>query len=543
MSSRRFVSGFVVAAMAALSLLLIGPTGWLSPAWGSPQFEKKKKKALPPPPAQYLSFTDEALHFRFWYPASGWVVSPHLPDAVAEVTDSAGNRFTVLHSNLEFPLNLDELGNEFIEVESDVLRKDFPSVQIHSAKFVEFHKARAIEFKYEYTSESKAQAAKEIVIIRGRDLLRLRTSSTQSDSRSKEPLLTWMLGNFYFFESLTTAPTIPTPMPALAAEFIPRNEKSTSAPPAITSPSASTPAQGIYQEARQEYLKFTFASAGKAVQLYRKAINANPSFALAYAGQAEALAWRAVLLQTHVIASESGEARAALELAEQGAKLNREHVAVQRALAWAYFLNGDEKNTEKALKKAQQLNSSDAETNLVIATTHLNDPEQLLADCQTTLGVNPSSAGALYLQGMALLKLGRHFEAMESFDKLIRISPEFAEAYFESAHLLVLADQNDEALTRFQKAISLNPKLMAAHFQLAVLFERLNRVDEAIHQYKAALQVDPTLPQPYYNLGALFADEKKDIPQATRYFKKFLELTKDEAKANQVRMWLELNPQ
>lgn len=549
MKSKRVRSRLLVVLVVGLALWLSRSNhqfGWFGSA---PAPQRKSKIATPPPPPPYLPYTAEDLHFRFWYPTRGWDVLPASGNTLVQVTNRAGGHFAVLRSTLEFQLNLDELGNEFIDVEGDVLKKDFPTAKVLSGKFITFQKLKAIEFQYDYTSNFGPQSAKEVVIFRDREMIRLRISWLQSAAASTQPLLSWMLDNVYFYQTLAAAPTLPTPMPIVTASAaLPPAATTQPSPNAVSSPSAPagpsvSNAETLYRQARSEYLKFSFSSVGKAVQLFQKAISADHAFALAYAGQSEALGWRVILLQTHVIPAESGEARAALDLAQQASKLGRDHVAVQRALALAYFINDEEKNSDKALKKARQLNAADAETNLVTAGTRLEDPEQSLSDCQAALGINPSLVGALYLQGVALLKLERNSEALESFNKVIRLSPDFAEAYYEQGQILAQLNQNDEAIASFKKAVSFSTKLVSAHFRLATLFQQLKRFDEAIEQYKATLQANPNLPQPYYNLGALFADEKKDNAQAAVYFRKFLELTKDEAKAEQVRMWLQMNPQ
>ncbi|MBZ5553853.1 MAG: tetratricopeptide repeat protein [Acidobacteriia bacterium] len=539
----------VLLAWAGTGLLLLG---------SGP--EPQKKGRTPPHVAApvYLPFTGTEFHFRFWYPAQGWEVSAASANVLAQITNRAGSSFVVLHTALDFPLTLDEMGHDFIDVENDVLKKDFPSAQVHSADFITFHKSKAVEIRYDYTSEVGPQAAREVIIIHGKDLFRLRTTALKSSSAAVEPLLSWMMENFYFYDTLASAPAAPTPMPAAAAAappvaagaVHPRPTPSTprpTAPVVPPPPTTSVPPPGestgsLYQQARAEYLKFSFASAGRAVQLFQRALSADRTFAPFFAGQAEALGWRVVLARAHSFLTETGEAQAAMDLAEQAAKLSRDLVPVQRALALAYYLNGRTKDSDRALKRADQINPADAETHLIIAITHLDEPEQLLTDSQAALGLNPTLIGALYLQGLALVKLQRQAEALESFGKVVSLSPEFTEAYFERGEILAQIGQENEAIASFQKAIALNPKMVSARFKLAILQQQTKHIDEAIQQYQAIIQASPALPQPYYNLGALYADEKKDNAQATAYFRKFLELTKDEAKAEQVQMWLQLHP-
>lgn len=558
MIRKRTVFHFFTLLILALTVFFAWQGG-TSLMWGRESGSQKERKAPPPSSPPYLSFTGTEYHFRFWYPARGWDVAPASASVIAQVTNRAGSGFVVLHTSLGFPLSLDEMGREFIDVETDVLKKDFPAAQIHSSDFVSFHKAKAVEIRYEYVSDLGPQGAREIVIIHGKDLFRLRATSLKSSSTGTEPLLSWMMDNFYFYETLASAPAFPTPMPSVPSAGPPSltasrpPQPTTPAPrsaapsarpaPTISAPESGEDAQSFYRQARAEYLKFSFPSAGRAVQLFRRASSLDHSFALAYAGQSEALGWRVILLRTHALPAESGETAAALELAEQAAKLSRDHVEVQRALGLAYFLNNNEKDEDKALKRAQQLNPADAQTNLIIAATHLDDLVQLLSDSQAALGLNPSLVGALYLQGYALARLEQHAGALESFNKVIALSPDFAEAYFERGQILADVGQFQEAISSYQKSIALNPKMLSAHFRLAILLQELKRIDEAIQQYQAIIQADPTLAAPYYNLGALFVDEKKDNTQAATYFKKFLELTSDQAKAEQVRTWLLLHPQ
>jgi tetratricopeptide (TPR) repeat protein len=547
------------------SLLVLALTGLIfSAALALPMLgsaaepQKKGKTTSAPTPAAYLPFTGTEFHFRFWYPARGWEVSAASANVLAQVSNRAGSSFVVLHTALAFPLNLDEMGHDFIDVENDVLKKDFPSAEILSAEFTTFHQTKAAEIRYQFVSDYGPQAAREIVIIHGKDLFRLRATFVKSTPASTEPLLSWMMENFYFFDTLASAPAVPTRMPAVAPN-VPTPATRTTSPQPTASPQRSTPAApqpspaataaapgengaSLFQQGRAEYLKFSFASTWKAAQFFQRAASADRTFAPAFAGQAEALGWRVVLARTLGLNAGTGEAQAALDLAEQAARLNRDLVSVQRALALGYFLNGREKDSDKALKRAEQINQADAETHLIIAITHLDDPEQLLNDAQAALGLNPTLVGALYLQGMALVKLQREGEALESFNKIISLSPEFTEAYFERGQILSEVGQNTEAMASLEKAITLNPKMVSARFKLALMLQQSKRMDEAIQQYQAIIQANPALPQPYYNLGAIYADEKKDIAQAAVYFQKFLEFTKDGTKAEQVQMWLQLHP-
>ncbi|MFI5176138.1 MAG: hypothetical protein ACHQKY_14855, partial [Terriglobia bacterium] len=205
------------------SLLVLALTGLIfSAALALPMLgsaaepQKKGKTTSATTPAAYLPFTGAEFHFRFWYPARGWEVSAASANVLAQVSNRAGSSFVVLHTALAFPLNLDEMGHDFIDVENDVLKKDFPSAEILSAEFTTFHQTKAAEIRYQFVSDYGPQAAREIVIIHGKDLFRLRATFVKSTAASTEPLLSWMMENFYFFDTLASAPAVPTRMPAVA---------------------------------------------------------------------------------------------------------------------------------------------------------------------------------------------------------------------------------------------------------------------------------------------------------------------------------------
>ncbi|MFA5031620.1 MAG: tetratricopeptide repeat protein [bacterium] len=68
-------------------------------------------------------------------------------------------------------------------------------------------------------------------------------------------------------------------------------------------------------------------------------------------------------------------------------------------------------------------------------------------------------ADILYNQGLELVSFGRYEEALDSFEKAIKLKSNFAEAWYNKSLVLGILERPNEAVKAFEKAMALKPEL------------------------------------------------------------------------------------
>ena len=110
-----------------------------------------------------------------------------------------------------------------------------------------------------------------------------------------------------------------------------------------------------------------------------------------------------------------------------------------------------------------------------------------------SLASEPHQPRAHNLLGMALSRLGRHEEALASFDHAIVHQPDFADAHGNRASALRELGRTAEAVASYERAVALQPDSIGDWLNLGTALHRLGRHDDAIGSYDRALALQAEL--------------------------------------------------
>src|SRR5881398_3496155 len=252
------------------------------------------------------------------------------------------------------------------------------------------------------------------------------------------------------------------------------SEKSSIAKAPTTNPEAYE----LYLKGRFFWNKRTGVDLRKAIDYFNQAVAKDPSYALAYAGLADAY----VLLSGFGAASPKDslpQAKAAAEKAlELDSTLGEAHASLAQALL-AYDFNFAGANRE--FRRAIELNPNYATAHHWYGEsvlTPLGQFEDGVAELKRALQLDPLSVIINADVGTVLTSARRYDEAIEQLRKTLEMDPSFYYAHYHLGEALEMKGLNEDAVAEYQRAIALNddpvPQALLGH-----LYAKLGRKDEA----------------------------------------------------------------
>jgi len=236
---------------------------------------------------------------------------------------------------------------------------------------------------------------------------------------------------------------------------------------------APPPATQAGWEAYSAYLKGrhllldnkTEATIAVALQYFQRAIELDPNFALAYAGRADAYAEQA----DADLAPEKAFAlskQAALRALSINPDLAEAHISLANALFHSEWKWAD---AEREYKRALELKPTYEEAHhsyshyLTLAGRHA----EAIEESQLLLRLDPLSSHMNSHLGLAYLQAGRFDEALAQFKKTIALDPNYMRVYAHLGFAYEWRKMFPEAITAYKKGVSLAGETLEGQADLA----------------------------------------------------------------------------
>ncbi len=140
-----------------------------------------------------------------------------------------------------------------------------------------------------------------------------------------------------------------------------------------------------------------------------------------------------------------------------------------------------------------------------------------------TIAKDPKSWIAYNNLGVVQLEKGQVEDAIENYERSLRLHPDYPEAHYNLGSALLNQGQVDNAIQECESALALLPNEPDTHVVLGNAFLVKNEVDQAIGEYAKALTIRPDDSNAHYNLGVAF-QQKGETERAAREFKRANEL-------------------
>lgn len=156
-------------------------------------------------------------------------------------------------------------------------------------------------------------------------------------------------------------------------------------------------------------------------------------------------------------------------------------------------------NLSSAIEIANRSKSTDLSTRLIKSEIFLEEgkPKQSVGLLETILEEDPENVRAHYVHGLALEKLKKQEEALESFGRVLEINPRHGSSTLKIALIQLQSFANVVKAEELLKNVTLFPsfvypeELSTAHYYLGRIYEERGQVDFAIREYQNSLNANP----------------------------------------------------
>jgi tetratricopeptide (TPR) repeat protein len=229
-----------------------------------------------------------------------------------------------------------------------------------------------------------------------------------------------------------------------------------------------TEAYRLYLQGRFYWNKYTEAGFRKSIEYFTQAAEKDPSYALAYAGMADAYAQLGVEFDSRESIPKTREfAMKALQLDDTLAEAHASVAAVKLMFDWDFAA------AERELKRAIEL--------------------------------NPSYPDARHFYGHYLEVAKRAKEAIQVTRQGVDLDPNSLIINSELALAYYLDRQYNEAIKQSLKTIDLDTSFPLSHVYLGMAYGKSGKYEDAIRELKKGLELDPSESHTLMELGYVYA--------------------------------------
>ncbi|MGB5326636.1 MAG: tetratricopeptide repeat protein, partial [Gammaproteobacteria bacterium] len=256
-------------------------------------------------------------------------------------------------------------------------------------------------------------------------------------------------------------------------------------------PTENLAALEAYFLGKQALARRTGAALADAVDYFKKAIELDPGFALAYVGQAD----------SYVLQVDNG------------------NLNPKNALALAAPL------IDKALELDDQ--SGEAYATLALSLAYLNDHDATNAAYQRALEIDPNYVSTHHWYSNFLRDSGLYDAGMKQIEDAIRLDPLSAVLHVNLGTVLYELGRPEEALAQFKKTVEMDVEFPLPYWCIGgIYWTHFGQLDEALTWFKQALERNPGNARLTALIGLIYLDLGGEA-EAEHWINTSLELQSD----------------
>ena len=213
------------------------------------------------------------------------------------------------------------------------------------------------------------------------------------------------------------------------------------------------------------------------------------------------------LLNLGLLLLQQGEAEAAIEPLQKAAAVNPSEQC-SLLLAQAYQSIG---NLEEAIREYKKINLSKTQDKLIpfnlgLCLLSTGSNIDAIAAFKLAIQMDESFLPAWGNIGTALINEGRHHEALPATRKVLELAPNNPTALMNLGSIYKDLGNLDQALASTLKSLDLKPDNPDALMNLGGIYQDLGKLDQALASILKSLELKPDNPDALMNLGSIYKD-------------------------------------
>jgi serine/threonine protein kinase/tetratricopeptide (TPR) repeat protein len=281
---------------------------------------------------------------------------------------------------------------------------------------------------------------------------------------------------------------------------------------AAARPTNSVAAYDLYLQGRNSMRGHDAKNMDSALDYFDKALKADPRFALAYTGIADAS------LRMNSLKKDSLWTQKALAAAQQAQALNDALPEVHATLGNAYRATGKHAEAVAELNRALTLAPNSDEFYRRLGNVHLDsgDIAQALDAFQKAVQLNPYYWINYNDLGIAYEHRADYAKALEAFQRATVLEPDIETGYENAGNMYLIQGKYQESIPLFQKAIQIEP-YFTAYSNLGTSYFFLKQYSNAVEMFQKAIALNPNDTFTIVNLGDAYRGSGQQDKARTTY--------------------------
>jgi tetratricopeptide (TPR) repeat protein len=251
-------------------------------------------------------------------------------------------------------------------------------------------------------------------------------------------------------------------------------------------PTQSIEAYDYYSRGRHLFYQYTKAGHRAAIEMYLKALELDPSYALAHAGLAVCYAYFIVRGWDENPIWLGKAEEAALKALGIDQRLPEAHFA----LGYVYEMKEEWDKEEGAMRRVLLLdpNHAHAHDSLGDVCYHRDQLEEAVAEYQTALRLDPFHPRAPIQLAATYEKAGQYRAAIAQLERTSEILPDFDWTWIYLGDLHHSTGNYDQALQAYQRALTIDPTNIDTRVGLGLTYAAMRRFEEGEQIAKKLLE-------------------------------------------------------
>jgi len=219
-------------------------------------------------------------------------------------------------------------------------------------------------------------------------------------------------------------------------------------------PTENLTAYDYYLKGREYYYRYRKQDNENAIELFKKALELDPNYALAYSGLGESCAARARRYEFPQAWADSG-----IAVSKKAISIDPNLPEAYTSLSIAYNQKGWHQKALEAGRKAVEINSNYAHGNQLVGYWNLytGKLDEALQWLKKTVLLDPSDPFNFYGIGVVYFRLDDHANAEQWFKKGIELQPDFVYTYVALSLLYLSQGNYNQAIEECRKILSISP--------------------------------------------------------------------------------------